>query len=155
MPMDSPSFDFKKLSYLWTEQLKVFFRTLIENGDTKFFHPHPFTDEVAETLAHSGGNDLYYVVVEGKKVVGYGMLRGWDEGFEVPTLGIALHPSVRGKGLGHAFVVFLHDVARGKGARKILLKVYPEHSRAIKLYTSLGYKFISQDKDQLVGELEL
>ena len=62
----------------------------------KFFHPHPFTTEAARERAAYTGKDLYYVVIEGDEILGYGMLRGWDEGYEVPSLGIVIHPAHRG-----------------------------------------------------------
>jgi len=137
------------------QPLAEFLRTLEKVGDDKHFHPHPFTDEEVKRRAQYSGGDLYYVLVEGNTVLGYGMLRGWDEGYDVPSLGIAMHPSVRGTGLGKVFMHFLHAAAWRKGASKVRLKVYPENTTAIMLYKKLGYTFQSEEAGQLVGFIDL
>ncbi|MDD1776618.1 MAG: GNAT family N-acetyltransferase [Candidatus Helarchaeota archaeon] len=112
--------------------------------------------EEAVRIANYAGNDLYYVLTVDKKIMGYGILRGWDEGYEIPTLGIAIHHKARGKRLGETFMHFLHSAARLKGATKIRLKVYPENLSAFNLYKKLGYSFQEEEADgQLVGFLTL
>ena len=150
--MISP-FEFRLFSPEWRSALAVFFRVLDENGDSRYFHPHPFSDEFLEKLSRYKGNDLYYVAVEAKTVLAYGLLRGWDEGYMIPSLGIAVHPEARGIGLSKAFMHFLHIAARRKGAIEIRLKVYPDNIKAIKLYESLGYSFLGTENQQLVGSL--
>ena len=62
------------------------FGALVASGDTVRFHPHPFTAEEAEARARYSGRDLYYVAVADGRALAYGMLRGWDEGYAVPSL---------------------------------------------------------------------
>lgn len=125
------------------------------NGETGFFNPHPFTAEAVDRIADGTGRDLYYVVTDAGRVLGYGMLRGWDEGYEVPSLGISVHPSARGTGLARALMAFLHAAARARGAARVRLRVHCENLRARRLYESLGYQFAAQEGDNLVGVLEL
>lgn len=145
----------RSLSPEWKEPLSVFFCVLEQAGDDGHFHPHPLSAGEAERRVHYDGKDLYYVLVEGREVLAYGMLRGWDEGYEVPSLGIAVHPLVRGIGLGRAFMHFLHAAARRKGARKVRLKVHPDNVGAVKLYEDLGYAFQTREAGQIVGIVEL
>jgi ribosomal protein S18 acetylase RimI-like enzyme len=100
--------------------------------------------------------DLYYVLVEGSVILGYGMLRGWDEGYAIPSLGIAIHPRARSNGLGRVFMHFLAAVARSRGAHKVRLRVMSKNTLAIRLYESLGYEFSAEQAGEyLVGFLEL
>jgi ribosomal protein S18 acetylase RimI-like enzyme len=145
----------RRLSLEWKQSLAAFFQELQEAGDAKYFHPHPLTYEEAERRCQYEGDDIYYVLVEGNRVLGYGMLRGWDEGYNVPSLGIALHPSIRGIGVGEMFVRFLHVAARRKGARKVRLKVYRDNVAAIKLYKKVGYSFQTDERGQLIGCVDL
>ena len=87
----------------------------------------------------------------------YGMLRGWDEGFSVPSLGIYVAQELRGSGAARLMMEHLHVTARLSGAKRIRLKVYPDNLPAYKLYVSLGYQFPDPpgDEDQLVGILEV
>jgi len=137
------------------EPLTEFFMALKAAGDEKHFHPHPLTATEAKNLCHYRGKDLYYLLVDGRRVLAYGMLRGWDEGYEVPSLGIAVHPSERGSGAGLAMMEFLHLAARRRGARNVRLKVYKDNTPAVRLYESLGYAFHAGEGDQLVGVIAL
>jgi ribosomal-protein-alanine N-acetyltransferase len=133
--------------------LKALFASLVSRGDDHFFHPHPFTDDEAERLVRLRTKDLYAVASRGDTVLAYGMLRGWDEGYSVPSLGIALHPEARGSGLARAFMHYLHACARDRGAPSIRLKVYPDNTSAKSLYGSLGYQFQPTAGEQLLGVL--
>jgi [ribosomal protein S18]-alanine N-acetyltransferase len=150
-----PPIEFKTFSSKWRFALAEFLQALEENGDEQYFHPHPSSDDYLKTLANYRGNDLYYIAVEENTVLAYGLLRGWDEGYGIPSLGIAVHPTVRGIGLSRAFMHFLHIAARRKGAVQIRLRVYPNNMKAIKLYQSLGYVFQGFENQQMVGILTL
>lgn len=154
--MSIPSeLEFRLLGPQLSAPLGKFFQTLIEKGEDREFHPHPLTLEHAELLCSYSGPDLYYAVTEGDMVIGYGMLRGWEKGFDVPSLGIAIHSSLRGLGVGRCFMHFLHLAAARKGAKRIRLKVYAHNTRALSLYKNLGYRFESVENDQHVGILDL
>lgn len=135
--------------------LRAFFRDLSASPDSQFFHPHPFTDEEASRICHYSGRDLYYLMLDGDDVLGYGLLRGWDEGYDVPMLGIVLASSAKGTGLARTLMQFLHAAARRRGARCIRLKVYMSNVRALRLYQSLGYVFCDEAACQSIGTLQL
>jgi ribosomal protein S18 acetylase RimI-like enzyme len=130
------------------------FDALRAAGDERHFHPHPLTHEEAERLAGYGGLDVYRVLTDEGRVVGYGMLRGWDEGYEVPSLGIAVHPEARGVGAGRLLMEHLHEAARERGATRVRLRVYPDNTAARHLYEELGY-VLQPANGELVGVLEL
>lgn len=137
------------------EGFVAFLSALETAGDQKFFYPHPFTSEAVERLIGYEGKDLYYVLVDINAVLGYGMLRGWDEGFEIPSLGIAIHPQSRGQGLSKLLMHFLHVAAARRGASKVRLRVRHDNAKAIALYRSIGYKFTPDREEYLVGFFEL
>jgi len=154
--MQIQSLEFKKLNPELQMPLEVFFRDIEESGIGRYFHPHLFSEAEALRLCQYANQDLYYVALTGDRILGYGLLRGWDEGYVIPSLGIALHPSVHGQGLGRAFMYFLHAAARQRGALKVRIKVYPDNLRGVSLYESLGYTFHADKEDgQLVGVLNL
>src|SRR5262245_56609662 len=109
--------------------LARFFHDLDAAGDTRYFHPHPFTAEEARRITEYRGADLYALAVQGDEVLAYGMLRGWADGYEIPSLGIAVHPRGRGTGLARCFMAYLHTAARFRGARQVRLKAYPDNVR--------------------------
>jgi ribosomal protein S18 acetylase RimI-like enzyme len=148
--------EYRRLTPELAPGLARLFAALAEQGDDQFFHPHPLTAEEARRLCGLRGEDLYYAAVASRTVLAYGMLRGWDEGYAMPSLGIAVHPRARGSGLALSFMQFLHAAAVARGASRIRLKVYPENRGARKLYEKLGYRFGETAADnQLVGVLSL
>jgi len=130
-----------KMGPEWVIPLKSFLDDIERNGDAKFFSPHASDEEALCARAAHTGQDLYLLLVDMRRVLGYGLLRGWDDGYTIPSLGIALHPSVRGTGFASALMAFLHAEANHRAAGKVRLRVHAENARAIALYTRLGYVF--------------
>ena len=134
-----PSLEVVRLTPKWQEGLQEFFQDLKASGDGVFFAPHAADEDSISRVAAYHGKDLYYLLVEREKILGYGMLRGWDEGYQIPSLGLAIHPSARGQGLGKILMDILHLLALRRGADKVRLRVRANNERALHLYKSLGY----------------
>ena len=123
--------------------------------DETFFRPHPFTDEEARRITNHSGRDVYGLLEDGARPVAYGMLRGWDEGYSIPSLGIAVRTPAQGRGFGRRMLEHLHDEARRRGAHKIRLRVHPDNLPARRLYESFGYRYSGEDRGELVMIVEL
>jgi GNAT superfamily N-acetyltransferase len=138
-----------------------FFQALVAGGDSQTFHPHPFTaseaSHITKGLSPKGlpTNDIFHFGFVRREAVAYGILRGWDEGFSEPSLGIAVHPRFRGQGLAGQMVRQLHNLARMRGATSVRLKVYRSNSVAIHFYKKLGYVLTDHDDSQWLGRLSL
>ena len=137
------------------EALASLFATIAADPAGARFHPHPFTDEEATRICLRAGRDAYLALREAGRLVAYGMLRGWDAGYEVPSLGIYVAPEARGRGVARRMMEALHDAARERGARAIRLRVYDDNLPARRLYESLGYEFGAREAGQAVGVLRL
>jgi ribosomal protein S18 acetylase RimI-like enzyme len=129
--------------------------TLFADVDVTFFRPHPFTPEEAHRIATLGGWDVYALLFEQDVPVAYGMLRGWDEGYSTPSLGLAVRTSAQGRGCGRAMMNCLHAEARARGCDAVRLRVHPENVRARRLYESMGYEYQGEDRDELVMAIDL
>ena len=123
--------------------------------DETFFRPHSFTPDEARRIARLGGRDVYAILVEDGRAVAYGMLRGWNEGYPVPSLGIAVRTSAQGRGLGRTMMGCLQAEARREGATVLRLRVHAENVRARRLYEALGYAYAGEDRGELVMLLDL
>lgn len=140
------------------------FAALRESHDDLLFHPHPLSDEAAAVIArsqatiHAAGSpraDEYHVAWRGSRIIAYGMLRGWSEGYAIPSLGIAVHPGHRGQGVARRFMRYLHAIARYRGAGQLRLKVYRHNHAAAALYRSLGYQLTDHGAAEWLGTLSL
>ncbi|PDT64981.1 GNAT family N-acetyltransferase [Bradyrhizobium ottawaense] len=136
--------------------LAELFAIIAADPSSRRFHPHPFTQADAARICSYHGNDRYVVLRVDDRFLAYGLLRGWDEGYAAPSLGIFVAPELRRRGASRLLMEHLHLVARLSGATQIRLKVYPDNISALKLYLSLGYRFSELlEAGQLVGTLEL
>lgn len=135
--------------------LTRFFHLLEKAREDDFFRPHPFTAQEAARVADYSGQDFYAVALCGEEVIAYGMLRGWDEGYPIPSLGITVHPDYRGLGIGLAFMYYLQSVAVLRKCDSIRLRVNKNNMRARRLYERLGYRFEESNETHLVGYLNL
>ena len=128
---------------------------LFAHIDATFFRPHRFTPEVARTIARRSGNDLFAILVDGDQAVAYGMLRGWDEGYATPSLGLAVRTDRQGQGIGHLMMERLHQAALGRGASIVRLRVHRDNIRARRLYEDFGYVYGNEDRGEIVMEVDL
>lgn len=123
--------------------------------DASHFHPHPFTAAEARRRAAYEGRDVYAVLELDQRFVAYGMLRGWDDGYEVPSLGIAVRTDRQHRGHGRRMMDWLAGEALRRGATRIRLRVHPANAAARRLYESLGYRYAGEERGELLMRLEL
>ena len=130
-------------------------KDLIDNQEYGIFHPHEFDINTIQKIISNNSLDEYWIMCDNEQIVSYGILRGWDEGFTIPSIGIAVSPNYRKFGFGKKMMLFLHSRAKERGASKIRLTVYKDNIKAIRLYNQLGYMLESQSDSTFVGYLEI
>ena len=88
-------------------------------------------------------------------MVGYGMLRGLDEGYSIPSLGLCILKEFQGVGVGRMLLNHLLNESAARGAKSVMLKVKESNSIARALYVSQGFIFTKHDPETLIGFLEI
>ena len=119
------------------------------------FHPHARDLATAEWVASYAGRDVYLLGWEGAEAVAYGLLRGWDEGYETPRLGIATRPAFEGQGHGRAMMRALTHAARERGANRIALRVSHANERAHRFYELSGFRDVGEERAERLMVLDL
>lgn len=119
------------------------------------FHPHPFTRAEAERIALLPRRDRYGLARWDGRVVGYSCLRGWDEGFAVPSFGYGVHPELARAGIGWALLLRAFDEARAAGASRLRATVEVVNGASRALLEGAGFVFTRRDERSLVGLLDL
>jgi ribosomal protein S18 acetylase RimI-like enzyme len=95
--------------------------------------PGPMTDDYAEVI-----RDHQVTVAERRDaIVGVIVLTVTDEGFLIEN--VAVHPSVRGTGLGRALLEFAEAEARHAGFDSIYLYTHEKMVENLALYSRIGY----------------
>ena len=133
---------------LQKENVNDLFHFLIKN-ENKFFIPHDINKETLYDNINS--KDKYYIMLKENIIIGYGMLRGYDEGYDIPSLGIIIDKDYRGNGFSKIMMKFLEDETLKYGSNMIRLTVFKKNKKAISLYKNLGYIFQEYDDNSLLG----
>lgn len=107
------------------------------------FTPFPLTSASAEDLLAPNRSDVFFGLYSGRNLVGFSMLRGWDEGYVIPFLGIFIDASHQGKGLGYTLMLRTLEYARERGIAVIRLHVDPRNQSALQLYLKVGFKKVA------------
>ncbi len=109
------------------------------------FDPFPLSPAEADRIVEHCGTDAYFVCVEGESVVALSMLRGFDEGFAIPSFGIFVDDEAQGRGIGRRLTEWTVTEARRRGAPSVRLSVYATNERALALYATLGFVETSRE----------
>lgn len=135
-----------------SRRLAEFFAGHDDRETTRHFHPFPLTREQAHRIARGGHRDKYYAAFENNKIMGFCMLRGWDEDFSVPSLGLLIGRDSRKKGLGRRLTEFAVSEAVKLKCGKIRLTVYASNEQAVDLYRSCGFQEAQRIPVRVGGE---
>lgn len=119
---------------------------------TRNFHPFPMDGESARRLAREPGRDRYYLALRGEEVVALGFLRGWNEGYAVPSFGIVVDHRCHGQGIGRRLTEHALAEARRLGCDRVRLSVYASNAAAHHLYRSLGFVEIEAQRVEVEGQ---
>ncbi|MBI1275408.1 ribosomal-protein-alanine N-acetyltransferase [bacterium] len=92
-------------------------------------------DEFTRMLAQPGM--LGYVHIEGEQALGMAFAHAVLDQADIIT--IAVHPSMRGQGMGRALMETLEKGLAAMGVHHVFLEVRASNRIAISLYESLGY----------------
>ena len=121
----------------------------LKNNDEKYFKPHKFN--YLTLIKNVFNKDVFIIQLIENDIVGYGMLRGWEEGYNIPILGIMIDKEHRGMGLSKSLMDNLHWIAKLMGSKKVMLKVFKNNDIAVNLYKKCNYEFSEYDNKLLVG----
>ena len=114
----------------------------------------------ADRILAERERDLYYGAFDlDGSMVAMSMLRGWDEGYQVPSFGIVVGRGHQGRGLGSRLTAWTVEQARATGAPAVRLTVYDDNPAAWAIYRRLGFVELERRpagaRQQIVMTLDL
>lgn len=119
---------------------------------TKYFHPFLLSLSTAYKIACESHIDRYYIAINNGFILGLCMLRGWDEGFDIPSFGILVDYRYQGHGIGKKMTEFTISEVKRLGCNAIRLSVYASNVQAVHLYFSLGFQEVFREFCVVAGE---
>jgi len=114
-------------------------RFFARNEGSETFDPFELTAARARAIANHSGRDRYYLATLAGEVVAMTMLRGFDEGYEIPSLGAIVDRDHRRRGIGRRAMGWTLEQARADGCPAVRLSVYADNPEALVAIRSLGF----------------
>ena len=94
---------------------------------------------MAEALAKAR-RDRYWGILSAGRLIGMIMLRGFDEGYAVPTFGVYVAQAHEGNGIAKLGLRFAMTWCRLNHCDEIMLSVHPNHTAALHIYEGSGFQ---------------
>jgi RimJ/RimL family protein N-acetyltransferase len=126
------------------ELLAAFFSNNDIVAITRFFTPFPLTRKTARWIACEEHQDKYYFGIVDEAVIGFSMLRGWEEGYSIPSFGMFIDNAKHGLGYGKQLLDLTIDAASQLGCAQVRLSVRLGNQPAYRIYKSRGFKEIER-----------
>ncbi len=118
---------------------------------TKYFHPFPLNRDSAKRIVCTVHLDRYYGVFDRDQIIGFCMLRGWDQGFSIPSLGVLVDSDFQGHGVGRKMTEFCLLEASRLGCPSVRLSVYASNEFAVRIYRALGFQEVGREPCYVAG----
>lgn len=106
----------------------------------RFFTPFDFEQESIVRLLDEREKDVWMGFNWQGSLLGFFMLRGWDEGYGVPTYGVCIDETFSGYGFASLSLKIAKSVGRLRRSPRLMLKVHPENLAARTLFERAKFK---------------
>ena len=135
-------------------ELTSFFNRNNTSSILQGFSAFPLKKETAILICSQNHLDKYYLYIEENIIKGFSMLRGWDEGYSIPSFGIFVDKDFQGLGLGSKILNLTLEKCRSLGCQKVRLSVFSSNKIAYKLYTNFGFYEIERSSTFNNGKVD-
>ena len=105
----------------------------------KYFDPFDFSEPTIKRILEQSIKDIYFGLFINNQLAGCYMLRGFDEGYKIPSYGVWIASKYSNSGLSTLTLFHAFSFCKLNKIKKLMLKVYPDNIVAKKLYESLGF----------------
>ncbi|MCW8803218.1 MAG: GNAT family N-acetyltransferase [Ignavibacteriaceae bacterium] len=139
---------------LTTEFASVLSKKLLEESKEYLVYFIPFVDyseEFIKKILIEKKLDKYFGLFLKRDLIGFYMLRGFDEGYDIPSYGVWISSEYSNKGLSTLTLYHAFSFCRINKIKTMMLKVHPDNTLAKNLYEKLG--FVKVGLDEKIGHL--
>jgi ribosomal protein S18 acetylase RimI-like enzyme len=131
-----------------------FITFLLENDVpqvTGTFTAFPLNETSASFITDREHKDIYNILLDGDRIIGFSMLRGFEDGFTVPSFGIMIDYRYHNLGLGKYLLNLTIEQAKHMGCAKVRLSVYGSNLAGLKIYEAIGFHEVERTWVDLHG----
>lgn len=142
-----------EINELTSDHASILSRKLLEENKNYIQHfiPFDFSENTIKDILNKKKTDKFFGLFLNKELIGFYMLRGFDQGYDVPSYGVWISSNYANKGLSKLTLYHAFSVCKLNNINTLMLKVHPENTIAKKLYEKLG--FIKVGIDEKIGHL--
>ena len=107
---------------------------------SKYFVPFSFKEDSITKIISDAVSNKFFGIFINDDLAGFYMLRGFDEGYDIPSYGVWISHKYSGLGLSKLTLQHAITFCKLNGLKKIMLKVHPENTIAKNIYENFGFK---------------
>ncbi|MFZ1517640.1 MAG: GNAT family N-acetyltransferase [Ignavibacteriaceae bacterium] len=148
--MNPKSLEIQKLNIQHSKELADLLQSADEDY-SQYFVPFQFDYDTIKGIFGNAIKDQYYGIFIENNLVGFYMLRGFDEGYDIPSYGVWISKDYSSKGISKLTLQHAISFCKINNVKKLILKVHPENIIAKNIYESFG--FIHDGVDARIGHL--
>lgn len=115
----------------------------------KYFRAFQFSHAAIQAILGEAARDQYWGIHINSELAGMFMLRGLDEGYEVPSYGVYISSPYSGRGLSRLTLDFATSWSLLNDISKMMLSVHADNLPARRVYESSG--FIKTGRKSRIG----
>lgn len=139
------SLEIRKLTVNQSEELANLLQSS-EKEYTQYFIPFTFEIETISGILSKAIKDQFYGIYLDNSLAGFYMLRGFDDGFEIPSYGVWIAKEFSAKGISKLTLHHAITFCKTNNIKKLMLKVHPDNLIAKKIYENFGFTYEGIDK---------
>ncbi|HXG84624.1 MAG TPA: GNAT family N-acetyltransferase [Pyrinomonadaceae bacterium] len=94
---------------------------------SRFFYAFGFDEAPIAEVLSAYRKDVYSGVFWRENLIGVFMLRGWDDGYEVPSFGVLIDEKHRGGAFMRLTLDAAKLICRLAGAKRLMAKIHPDN----------------------------
>jgi len=127
---------------LTSDSASILSQKLLEESKDYIGHfiPFDFSESSVKKILSEKKSDKYFGLFINKELIGFYMLRGFDEGYETPSYGVWISSGYSNKGLSTLTLYHAFSFCKINKIKTLMLKVHPDNSIAKNLYEKVGFK---------------
>jgi RimJ/RimL family protein N-acetyltransferase len=103
------------------------------------FFPFEFSQSAIAAIVRERRLDHYWVMEAGAALVGFFMLRGFDEGYQRPSFGVFVDEAWHGRGYASQALEYALRWCWEHNVQSVMLKVAPDNAAARHIYAKAGF----------------
>ena len=138
--MEKDSLEIRELT---TDHASIFSKRLSEESEDYLRHFIPFaeySESYLKKILSEKKLDKYFGIFLGEDLIGFYMLRGLDQGYEIPSYGVWISSKYANQGLSTLTLFHAFSFCKIHKIKALMLKVHPDNLTAKNLYEKHGFK---------------